>query len=152
MFGEERFCFREYSAIKKRGRMKRAWAGCQIFYFEQEGKNYLLFASPFIERAKSTVLGDLPQKGNRRNLLKTWCRGWESNPHAPGGAQDFKSFFKTGKIENKFSYCGLSTVLLRFFSPQFPLFSHYTAMFRGKFTVSRFLGFAILLFSKLQKL
>jgi hypothetical protein len=37
-------------------------------------------------------------------------RGWESNPHAPEGAQDFKTFLKPGKIVNKFSYCGLSTV------------------------------------------
>jgi len=25
-----------------------------------------------------------------RHLSTRWYRGWESNPHAPGGAQDFK--------------------------------------------------------------
>jgi hypothetical protein len=30
-------------------------------------------------------------KLDRCKPLKTWYRGWESNPHAPYGAQDFKS-------------------------------------------------------------
>lgn len=39
----------------------------------------------------------------------------------------------------------------RFFSPQLPPFSHCAAIFRVKFTISHFPGFAILLYSKLQK-
>ena len=40
-------------------------------------------------RTRRSTANSRPCVGS--SSLGTWCRGWESNPHAPFGAQDFKT-------------------------------------------------------------
>lgn len=47
--------------------------------------------SPSSVRRKRSVKQDSGPLGSAK-LLKSWCRGRESNPHATFAAQDFKSF------------------------------------------------------------
>ena len=83
-----RTCRRRHAQCQKRGGFEMAGRRARVQGHVAEGwKRRSKKAREF-----SLVLVTCRRRDpESRDSLKIWCRGWESNPHAPCGAQDFKA-------------------------------------------------------------